>query len=563
MSSRHDSSTAKPSPEIADGPLGIRGRLPWRTVLGVAGTTLAFLLIWFALVAPNRTSQLGVGAFVRIPVEGVVAAALVLVLPGRARRPVALTFGLALGVVTLIKFLDMGFYSALDRPFNPVSDWSYFDSAVVVLSDSIGRGPAIATAILIAMLAAALMILTPLAVLRLTRIVTRHQARSARTIVGVAVVWVLCTVFGVQVAAGIPLASSSASQLVYDQARGLRESVGDRETFERLVTVDAFRDTPPDKLLTGLRGKDVIFAFVESYGRVAVDGSSFSPEVNAVLDNGTARLRAAGYASRSAFLTSPTFGGISWLAHSTLQSGLWVDTQQRYDQLMDDDRLTLAAAFGAAGWRTVADVPSNDRDWPEGTSFYGYDQIYDRRNVGYEGPQFSYAAMPDQYTFAAFQRLELAQPDRPPIMAELDLVSSHTPWAPLPQMVDWDDVGDGSVFGPMPAEGESPDELWKSSEQVKAAYGESIEYSLESLISFVENYGDKNLVLVVLGDHQPSTTVSGEGASHDVPITVIAHDPAVMDRISGWGWHAGMRPAPDAPVWPMDTFRDRFLTAYQ
>lgn len=69
-------------------------------------------------------------------------------------------------------------------------------------------------------------------------------------------------------------------------------------------------------------------------------------------------------------------------------------------------------------------------------------------------------------------------------------------------------------------------------------------------------------MLIVLGDHQPATIVSGPGASHDVPITIIVHDPAVMDRISRWGWQDGMRPGPNAPVWPMDAFRDRFLTAY-
>ena len=65
--------------------------------------------------------------------------------------------------------------------------------------------------------------------------------------------------------------------------------------------------------------------------------------------------------------------------------------------------------------------------------------------------------MPDQYTFAALQRLELEQPNRAPVMAEIDLVSSHTPWAPLPRLVDWSRVGDGSIFDPMPAQGESPE----------------------------------------------------------------------------------------------------------
>jgi len=56
--------------------------------------------------------------------------------------------------------------------------------------------------------------------------------------------------------------------------------------------------------------------------------------------------------------------------------------------------------------------------------------------------------------------------------------------------------------------------------------------------------------------------VSGQHASHDVPISIIAHDPAVFERISGWGWQSGLLARPDAPVWRMSAFRDRFLTAY-
>ncbi|MDT7694495.1 MAG: hypothetical protein QOI75_3862, partial [Pseudonocardiales bacterium] len=37
---------------------------------------------------------------------------------------------------------------------------------------------------------------------------------------------------------------------------------------------------------------------------------------------------------------------------------------------------------------------------------------------------------------------------------------------------------------------------------------------------------------------------------------------AVLDRISGWGWQDGLKPGPNAPVWRMDAFRDRFLTAF-
>jgi hypothetical protein len=533
-----------------------------RTAMAGLLTVLACLLVWFALIAPIEISRLTLTAFLRIPLEGLIFVALVLVLPQRAKRVMAALVGLVLAALTILKFLDMAFFEALSRPFNPVIDWSYFRSAKGVLGDSIG--PRDATILLTAagVLGVAVVVFMPLSLLRLTRLVDRHRATSIRGVTALGAVWVVCALFGAQIVPGAPIASTSASSLAYGQMSQVRVGIRDQQSFARAAAVDAFRNTPSSDLLTGLRGKDVIVAFVESYGRIAVQGSAFSPQVDSVLDAGTNSLRAAGFSSQSAWMTSPTFGGISWLAHSTLQSGLWIDNQQRYNRLVASDRFTLSDAFKRAGWRTVGDLPANDRDWSQGTSFYHFDKIYDSRNVGYVGPSFSYASMPDQYIMSAFQRQELAKPDHAPVMAEIDLVSSHAPWTPLPQLVDWSEVGDGAIFDGMPAHGQSPAVVWRDPSQVRAAYGRSIEYSLNTLISFVQTSHDNNLVLILLGDHQPATIVSGQGASHEVPITIIAHDPAVMDRISGWGWQDGMRPDSNAPVWPMDAFRDRLLAAY-
>jgi hypothetical protein len=376
------------------------------------------------------------------------------------------------------------------------------------------------------------------------------------------VVWMVCWAFGAHLVSHTPIASTSAAGVVVDQVAALRADIQDPSVFAKEIADDRFQGTPAGRLLTGLRGKDVVLAFVESYGKVAVQGSSFSPGVDAVLDSGTKRLQAAGFSARTGFLSSPTFGGISWLAHSSMQSGLWVKTQGRYDQLVKSSRFTLSDAFNRAGWRTVDDVPSNNRAWPEGSSFYHFDKVYDRRNVGYRGPGFAYASMPDQYVLSALERLELAKPKHHPVFAEVDLVSSHTPWTLIPRLIDWRRVGDGSVFNRTPVDRTTKDALWSDSARVRAAYGRSIEYTLNSLVSFVQHRRDPNLVLVVLGDHQPSTIVTGQGASHEVPISVIAHDPAVLDRIGGWGWSQGLRPGPRAPVWPMSAFRDRFLSAF-
>jgi phosphatidylglycerophosphate synthase len=537
-------------------------RGPVRASIAVALTILALLVVWVALVAPDQLGRLTPGAFVRLPLEGLVVIALALVLPTTTRRLLACVVGPVLGLLVIVKILDMGFFEAFDRPFDPVADGSYTGIGIETLRDSIGRTSANLAVVGVAVLGVALFVLTTLAVLRLTRVAAGHRRWSLPAVTALGVVWALCWVFGAELVAYAPIASTSAAGLVSHEVRAVRAGVHDHAVFADEIRHDRFRATPADQLLAGLRGKDVLLMFVESYGKVAIQDPSFSPRVVAALDRGTERLQAAGFSSRSAFLTSPTFGGLSWLAHSTMQSGVSVDNQLRYDQLVKTDRLTLTGAFKRAGWRTVGDVPSNNRTWPQGSSFYHYDKLYDRRNVGYRGPKFSYASMPDQYVLAALQRLELAKPDRRPVFAEVDLVSSHTPWTRIPRLIGWSDVGDGSIFKSMPVDQLTRAELFGDLERVRAAYGQSIEYTLNALVSFVQHYGDDNLVLVVLGDHQPSKIITGENPSHDVPISVIAHDPSVLDKIAGWGWEDGLRPSPKAPLWRMDAFRNRFLSAF-
>ena len=51
--------------------------------------------------------------------------------------------------------------------------------------------------------------------------------------------------------------------------------------------------------------------------------------------------------------------------------------------------------------------------------------------------------------------------------------------------------------------------------------------------------------MIVLGDHQPLPIVSGHNSNHDVPISIIAHDPKVLKQIGSWGWNAGLQPKPE------------------
>ncbi|MGN9912140.1 sulfatase [Phytohabitans sp. LJ34] len=532
-----------------------------RRVVRHAVTVLAWLLVVGALLLPNELAKVSPWTFLRIPVEAVLGVAVLLALPPRPRRVVAVAGGAGLGLVTILKVVDIGFYSVLDRPFDPIFDVSLFDPAVVFLTQAIGKAGAIAAVVGAVLLVIAVVVLMILSVLRATRQVVTHRQTATRTAAALALAWFVCAALGAHVVSDAPVAASDTAGLMRGHAAQIRASLRDQEAFEAEAAVDAFRNTPGDQLLTALRGKDVLLTFIESYGRDAIEDPLYAPRVDAVLADGARRLTAAGFDSRSAFLTSSTAGGGSWLAHATLNSGLWINNQKRYRSLVSSDRLTLSSAFRRADWRTVGMMPGVTQAWPEGR-FYGYDQVYDAKNVGYQGPPFALATMPDQYTLSAFQRLEYGRAERGPLFAEMPLTSSHAPWAPLPHMIDWNDVGDGSVYGPIHDAAEPSDKVWGDTDRTRAAYGQSLEYSLTALTQWVERYGNDNLVLIFLGDHQPAPLLTGGGATRDVPITIVTRDQAVLDRIAGWRWSEGLQPAPKAPVWRMDTFRDKFLSTF-
>ncbi|MFF8730952.1 sulfatase [Streptomyces sp. NPDC015171] len=550
----------------ADPAPGRRSRGAW--CLAVGATVLAAALLLGALLLPDQLDLLTPGAFLRLPVEGLPLAALLLVPPARTRRACAVAGGSLIGLLALLKCVDMGFRSVLFRPFDPVLDWGLLGSAADYLRETSGRtGEVLATAGACA-LVLAVPALTALAALRLSTVLARHRPRAVRGTLVLTTVWLICLTLGLRTG-GVPVAATVDADLVGERARQVRTSLTDARVFRRQAARDAFARTPPDRLLTGLRGKDVLFTFVESYGRSAIEDPAMAPRIGAVLAEGTAALRTAGFAARSGWLRSPVTGGGSWLAHSTFLSGLWISNQQRFRTLTSSDRTTLTGAFRRAGaWRTAGIVPGVDRAWPEG-GFFGLDHVYDSAHLGYRGPAFGWSRMPDQYTLESFRRLEFGRRGRGPLMAEIILTSSHHPWAPVPRAIDWRSLGDGSVFHRFAEDGANGGdreaavaEVREDPDSVRVAYRESIAYSLHSLVGFLRRYGGGNTVLVFLGDHQPIPAVTAHSPLRDVPVTVVARDPKVLARISGWGWSEGLKPAANAPVWPMDAFRDRFLRAY-
>ncbi|QAY74226.1 hypothetical protein ET445_13715 [Agromyces protaetiae] len=525
---------------------------------------VAIVVLVLLPLAPRAPAALADGfplAILGVPAESILVLFVLFMVPWRPVRLVlAACFGVVVVFAIVLGAIDAGYREVLDIPFDPL-DWQQLGDAFGVVTGAIGAGPAITLVVLIAIATALSIVALAWAVLRVDTAMRHDRGRGTCAIAAVAAVWIVGAATGAHLVPGRPIAAAAAVHAISTSASHSAAGLTAVAALPRQIAADRFRATPGSRLLTGLEGKDVVFAFVESYGRVAVQGTDFSADIRRTLREGNAQLEADGYVSRSAFLTSPTFGGLSWLAHSTLMTGLWVDRQPVYSKVIRSDRLTLSEIFGRAGWHTVSLSPAGTEPWSFGTSFYHFDTLIDASDVGYRGPSFGYALVPDQYTWKHLADEVLAADDRP-VMAEVDLLSSHTPWAPLPELVPWPEIGDGSVFGSQAARGESAAEVWKEPGRVREAYARSIRYALAAMLSFLHESDDPDLVLVVLGDHQPATIVTGRDPGHDVPISIISKDPAVSDAIDEWEWEDGVLPGPDAPVWPMSAFRDRFVDAF-
>jgi hypothetical protein len=300
--------------------------------------------------------------------------------------------------------------------------------------------------------------------------------------------------------------------------------------------------------LTALPGNDVIVTFVESYGATAYDAES----VALALDGPRRALAAAIESTErrvvSAFVEPPTFGGGSWLSHASFMTGLNVAEAASYDTLLTQSRPTLAKLFAAKGFRTIALMPGLKNEWPEG-SFYGFDEIYGASRLDYSGPEFGWWRIPDQFALAKVAELELSARDRAPVFLFFPTISTHMPFRPTPPyQADWQRIASTTPY----TDEDLGNRLNRTPEwlNLRPSYADALAYTYTYWSGYLTEHHEQDFLLVLVGDHQPPASVSGEGARWDVPVHVITRDTDLIDQLVSRGFEPGLRPAP-TPVGSM------------
>jgi hypothetical protein len=511
-----------------------------------SGLALALLALNFALTFHNVWPTLWITTRFELSIEiAILLAALVFYTRTRAVSSRVLTIlALVLTLMAIGRYAEVTAPALYGRPVNLYWDAQYLPDVAAMLFEV--ANPLIVLALV---LGCVLLLLGVAAALRfaLVRVTAGLVARSERRVIA-ALAGVLIVVY----AAGhtsfplrtLRLYSLPVTHTYWQQAEFLVAALGESASAAILPAADPLADFA----LSRVDGADVIVQFVESYGAVAFDSPLVAAAIAASRAEFDAALAATNRRVVSAFVESPTFGGASWLAHSSFMTGLDIRDSTAYDLLLTQDRATLSSGFTERGYRSVALMPGLKNEWPEG-AFYRFANIYGSRALAYQGPEFGWWRIPDQFALARLAEIEMQTRPRQPLFAFFPTISTHMPFRPTPPyQADW-----ARVLSREPFDAARVDESlarlpeWTN---MQPAYAETLAYTFTYLSGFLRTHADARLVWIILGDHQPAASVSGKGARWDVPVHVVTGNTAIADALIAAGFTEGLTPA-TASLGPM------------
>lgn len=521
----------------------------------------AAIVLHLALIQPNHPAAMTWKALRLFALElPVLLLALPFIGDGRLCRILRLVLVALLTTIVVFKAADLAMFTAFTRGFNPVGDLPLIEAGFRLLWGSIGLLPAIAAIVgaLLAIGAVALVLWWAMGVWarlplpRVMRLAAGGGAVVALTLAVMDVGAIMARWQGVIKTPG----TAFTARFGVERALLVRRTLTDLRNFNDLARADPFAER---RDLLDLIDRDVFVIFVESYGRTSLDTPFYAQEHRPLLQQATRDLGVLGLDMRSAYLTSPTRGGQSWLAHATFANGMRVDGQARYHAALASGRETLFHLAANAGFQTAAVMPAITLDWPE-SLLMGFETVLPAADLGYAGLPFNWVTMPDQFTMAATDRLLRTEQRPRNLFAQIALISSHAPWVPVPELIAWQDVGDGSIFNEIAQSGDRPDVVWRDHDRVREQYRMAVSYSLETVFAYAALHADDPPLMIVIGDHQTSGFIALDERP-DVPVHIIGPQELIR-HIDNWGWTQGLVPAADAPLLPMEAMRDKILNSF-
>ncbi|MFT5062019.1 MAG: hypothetical protein ACI9AX_002352, partial [Polaromonas sp.] len=331
-----------------------------RTARAGLPLVIGALCLHILLVQPNHPAAMTWGALAVFPLElPVVLLALIAAGTGRIGALLRVVLVAVLMVIAVLKTADFAMFSSLSRGFNPVGDLPLVSAGLRLLTGTIGLVPGIfavgAALVLIGIVGAVTWWATGVwARLSASSAILRGVAATGAILfAGIATAQIGDAMGRWQLPVHVPGAAFTA-RVGVERLQTARETLADLRLFEIAAAADPYAGAEG---VLDIIDRDVVIVFVESYGRTSFDTPQFADLHRATLAAGETRLADLGLTMASGFLSSPTRGGQSWLAHATFANGLWVSDQTRYSAALVSRRQTLFHIAARAGFHTAAVMP--------------------------------------------------------------------------------------------------------------------------------------------------------------------------------------------------------------
>lgn len=296
------------------------------------------------------------------------------------------------------------------------------------------------------------------------------------------------------------------------------------------------------------RKPDVSLLVIEAYGEVLATWD-MTPAYRALMERVQARLEKRGLQAVTFTSAAPVHGGFSWFSLATLQTGVLIDRPDAFTQATTAPLPTLTRFFDKQGYFTVGMQPGTSAKPGMGTrDWVGHDRFIGAEELNYQGKAWGFGRIPDQFSWRA---LEAELPSfKSPRMLSTFCVSTHFPWGEhvpywlTPELLT---AGDGPDT--------LHDDTWaelpgtKDIGEYRRAYFKSIEYEFRVLTEFLERDPSKDLLIVIVGDHQPRLESNPPGeVTLNTPVHVLTTDPALHALFLQAGGVNGMMLEPRATL---------------
>ena len=288
---------------------------------------------------------------------------------------------------------------------------------------------------------------------------------------------------------------------------------------------------------------------IEAYGEILATWD-MTPAYQALLQRVEERLGRAGYFAASAYTESPVHGGTSWLAIATVHTGILVNQPRAYYamEIAGFSLPTLTNFFEGQGYRSYTVQPGTmGRKGMGRLDVYNHDVVLDGMNMGYRGRKYGWGKIPDQYSLGTLREKYFTHAPEPHYLFYM-AVSTHYPWDDIPNYADdWHKLDD-----PRYVPSSAPDPNWPPFPETasigsafRRGYFQSVEYEWRLLSEFLEAESSQDIVIAILGDHQPrlESNVPGE-VTMNTPLHMLSRDSAFIASLAGAGFQSGLRVPP-------------------